>query len=309
MAIASQTMFSVVRALSKPGQPAREKTPKVLDVPLRVPMEVIETLDFQEPLPSIQSRLLNGHLRNHRPRFSSPSYRPQLQKWFNCEVPLVWAYGKPGSGKTLMACSVIEELLGSKADSNVGVCYYFFHSTKEGNSTASNLLGCLAAQLIRQHTRGYQLVQDLLDPRLSPLLLHPPDSMEDDYLRGSLHQNADFISHTFRNLQKLFERTFIVIDGVHEGGITTYQSVSRLMSVIRDSENTSLMIIGRDNDVVSTEDFFSDFVQLDVNPTSEDIQAHVQDKIAHYKKTSSISMDEETCQLIVDGLSSPDFKE
>ena len=99
----------------------------------------------------------------------------QFQDWIaDTESSTFWLSGLPGTGKTVMATSIIDSLLVRKGAFAVGVAYFFCQYNKPDTLQARTLLGSLIRQcLAEEHTPANQ--ETYLDQILSSESLNEDD--------------------------------------------------------------------------------------------------------------------------------------
>ena len=71
----------------------------------------------------------------------------EFQKFVETDTCLLWIFGPPGCGKTVLSAAIIEHLqnIASPRDS---VCYFYFHYLDQANRSLRQLCGTLIAQLL-----------------------------------------------------------------------------------------------------------------------------------------------------------------
>ncbi|EHK17642.1 uncharacterized protein TRIVIDRAFT_210425 [Trichoderma virens Gv29-8] len=110
--------------------------------------------------PAYRSAFDNARDRKHEGTAEWLLDEPVFQSWnqphgsSDCRSAMLWVHGNPGSGKTILAASIIdllqEKLSESELDS-YAVCYFFFDATELGSNTRLGAYRALATQIYQQH--------------------------------------------------------------------------------------------------------------------------------------------------------------
>ncbi|RYN73552.1 hypothetical protein AA0120_g12593 [Alternaria tenuissima] len=122
-----------------------------------------------------------------------------VKHWIHADVPkspVVWMYGIPGAGKTILSSAIIDEC---KAQPEFLTCYFYCHDGDPMSSTAVGILKGLADQLLDQY------------PQMLPPCFTRRRSSGEPSLR-SLSQAKKLLEDFCNTIPKLF----IVIDGLDE---------------------------------------------------------------------------------------------
>ncbi|CAN9386495.1 unnamed protein product [Alternaria alternata] len=127
------------------------------------------------------------------------SQHKTVKHWIHADVPkspVVWMYGIPGAGKTILSSAIIDEC---KAQPEFLTCYFYCHDGDPMSSTAVSILKGLADQLLDQY------------PQMLPPCFTRRRSSGEPSLR-SLSQAKKLLEDFCNTIPKLF----IVIDGLDE---------------------------------------------------------------------------------------------
>jgi hypothetical protein len=100
--------------------------------------------------------------------FSNEAYRTWIE---NENCPLIWVYGGPGFGKTVLS-SVLTKAILKETNISFGhghlVAYFFFDDKDERLRTSHALLSNLLAQLLRQDPKALVHFRQEEDYKLNP---------------------------------------------------------------------------------------------------------------------------------------------
>ena len=121
-----------------------------------------------------------------------------VQNWRNGSVTpsVVWMYGRPGSGKSVLSAHLIQELKKVETDIPVAFCFYRF----DEEITALDVLRLLSLQLFEKHWSKQCHVPEELFQKANSIL------------NSSITDIVEFVRLLVRPLSKVY----IVIDGVDE---------------------------------------------------------------------------------------------
>ncbi|RYN16465.1 hypothetical protein AA0112_g12495 [Alternaria arborescens] len=127
------------------------------------------------------------------------SQHKTVKHWIHADVPkspVVWMYGIPGAGKTILSSAIIDEC---KAQPGFLTCYFYCHDGDPMSSTAVGILKGLVDQLLDQY------------PQMLPPCFTRRRSSGEPSLR-SLSQAKKLLEDFCNTIPK----SFIVIDGLDE---------------------------------------------------------------------------------------------
>ncbi|KAF3289921.1 hypothetical protein TWF970_003664 [Orbilia oligospora] len=124
----------------------------------------------------------------------------QYRKWLDDDHQMLFCPGPPGSGKTILASIVINDLSSWLLHSDIGIGYIFFESRRSQDQNVNELLSSLLRQLASCRST---LPSDVRK-------LH-----EHYTIRGTRPSNDDIFT-TLLSVSREFERTFFIIDALEE---------------------------------------------------------------------------------------------
>ena len=190
----------------------------------------------------------------------------ELRGWLtNKTAKNIWCYGIPGSGKTVLASAVIEEVFQCRSHS-VAAAYFYCDYKDVRTQDPANILGSLAKQLIRQNERCFKESEAFYEVHHSGEQVstsYDPDELRDLILRMS----------------SFFNRTMIVVDGLDECGkdITT---VVELLSSLSKSEISSVQTLFLSRDEIEIRETLTDYNPLAIAADKGDLQLYVAAELA-----------------------------
>ena len=111
--------------------------------------QVEAVLDWLSPL-NMYQRQQDTLSRRHGETGSWLLSAPAFRRWVNSEGSdrTLWCPGDPGTGKTVMTSIVVDHLIKTVGSDDVRIAYVYCDYKDQAIQTASNLIACLARQLI-----------------------------------------------------------------------------------------------------------------------------------------------------------------
>ncbi|KAI0846643.1 hypothetical protein F5Y00DRAFT_271920 [Daldinia vernicosa] len=196
----------------------------------------------------------------------------EYQKWLSAPNQTLFCPGIPGSGKTILASIVIENILEKAAKTdNIGVAYVYFNFRRTGEQSLNNILRGLLRQLVQSQSSLHPEVKSLYDREqgngTSP-------SLED-------------ISAAIRSVSLLYSQVFIVIDALDEcqtgdGYLSLF--LARMFSLQVDT-GLNLFITSRYDPEI--QGYFTGCISREIIANEEDVRKYINGNI--YKLPRFIS--------------------
>ena len=182
----------------------------------------------------------------------------------------IWCYGIPGSGKTVLASAVIEEVLKCRSHS-VAAAYFYCDYKDVKTHDPANILGSLAKQLILQSERCFKDSEAFHEAHHSGKQVSTSYSPEE--LRDLILQMSSF-----------FNQTMIVVDGLDECGKDT-TTVVELLSSLSKSEMSSVQTLLLSRDEIEIRETLTDYTPLSIAADKGDLQLYVAAEIGTRMKS------------------------
>ncbi|KAE8441834.1 hypothetical protein EG329_004287 [Mollisiaceae sp. DMI_Dod_QoI] len=129
---------------------------------------------------------------------------PELGTPSQCPKSLLWINGNPGSGKTVLAGSIVDELRrnGLLSSPPAHLCYYFFNQTSGKNNARTDALRAIVAQIFH-HCQQMERIHDMFA------------MVTNDIVTGITASESELLDLICQCLQTL-PRVYIVLDGIDE---------------------------------------------------------------------------------------------
>ena len=129
----------------------------------------------------------------------------EFQRWLSQKQQTLFCPGIPGSGKTMVASIVADNLCSQfENDGSIGIAYLYCNFRQQQNQKPVDLLACLLGQLVQGQ------------PSVSNSVKRLYDRYEVKRTRPSFEE----ISQALQSIMAKYSRTFIVIDALDECGIS-----------------------------------------------------------------------------------------
>ncbi|KAJ4355440.1 uncharacterized protein N0V89_003456 [Didymosphaeria variabile] len=120
---------------------------------------------------------------------------------------VLWVHGNPGSGKTILAASVVEEV-SEASESELQshqICYFFFKHDDRKNSTLDAAYRSILAQILRRARQADGILDKFLFARVSS-----------SPLSGQQRATSKELHELVRVLASDFDHLTIILDGIDE---------------------------------------------------------------------------------------------
>ncbi|EPS44850.1 hypothetical protein H072_1186 [Dactylellina haptotyla CBS 200.50] len=126
------------------------------------------------------------------------------QTWTRTSARVFFCPGIPGAGKTIIAATVVENLLAlSQNDANIGVAFIYFNFKRQLEQSVEELLSSLLKQFSRNQSEMPDIVQKLYSTHR--VGTRPPI--------GTLFK-------TLVSVAKAYSKVFVVVDAIDECGVS-----------------------------------------------------------------------------------------
>ena len=191
---------------------------------------------------------------------------PDFQGWLsNKSAKNIWCYGIPGSGKTVLASAVIEEVLKHCSDS-IAAAYFYCDYKDVGTQDPVNILGSLAKQLIQRSERCFQKAESLYEVHRSGK-------------RVSTSYGPDELRDLIMQMSSIFNQTLVVVDGLDECGKNTTMVVE-LLSSLSKGDISSVQTLFFSRDEIEIRETLTDCTRLPIAAEKGDLQLYVAAELA-----------------------------
>ncbi|KAI8301267.1 Vegetative incompatibility protein HET-E-1 [Colletotrichum sp. SAR11_240] len=216
---------------------------------------------------------------------------PQFQHWLSAPKAHLWLKGMPGAGKTVLAGSIIEAVLG-KSIGSIATAFFFCDYKNPITQSAETILGVLAYQLSIQNDDAYKALAQYYDE------LHP---------KQGLPKSPDISSLKLllQSMLEMYDHVYLIVDGLDECGDMTADVIDVLVDTFDEAGNVSVALLSRDEDGIR--DRLIDYcVSIEVAAHKHDIMEYVTAQIQERIRIGKLraydpELKAEVIQGLVDG--------
>ncbi|KAK4207361.1 hypothetical protein QBC37DRAFT_355404, partial [Rhypophila decipiens] len=194
----------------------------------------------------------------------SPEYRRWKNEQGTCS--LIWFYGNPGAGKTVLFSHIVEDIRTHcktmKKDGDLpSVCTYYYCYFGRNQDESLPLMRWIISQLAR-------------------LVKYIPHELKDLYDYG--HQpDSGTVLEVMRELSQRFKTVYIVVDGLDES--QNRSNILRVMKSLRDGfPNLKILAMSREENDISEDmgSLCAQMVSLSNRHVDEDIAMYIRSELA-----------------------------
>jgi hypothetical protein len=200
----------------------------------------------------------------------------EFRDWQNGSCKTLFCPGIPGAGKTLLASIVINHLLNTFRNENIGVAYVFCNYQSQGKQTPLAIFSSLLEQMLIQRNSIPDNLQRLYDHHIS----------------RRTRPTFDDVFNLLRSEIRTFDQTFVVVDALDEynndNGIQKYM-VHRLLE-LQELSKMNLLVTSRF--VHQIEAYFQQAAQVEIRADGEDVRRYIRGNMHLLATKPSESLEE-----------------
>ena len=185
---------------------------------------------------------------------------PVVMQWMSEPNSKLWLSGLAGSGKTVLAGSVIERVLAAYQD-NMAVAFFFCDYKNLETQKLGNILSSLALQIGLQKVEAFEKLQNYYGQ------LHPLSGLP---RQPETTQLVDIIG----SMSRLFEKVVVIVDALDECIDDTREVVGGIAKVARAAANISIALFGRNEDELSAE-LLPEYQNIEIAAQAEDLGLYI----------------------------------
>ncbi|KAF9767498.1 hypothetical protein IL306_015319 [Fusarium sp. DS 682] len=180
---------------------------------------------------------------------------------------------KNGSGKTVLCGLVIETVL-EQSDDQTAVCFAFCDYKNSDSCLPENILAALAVQLGLQGEEAFDLLEEYFDT------LHPDDKLP-------TQPRLDDLIELVGCMSEVYEKTFIIVDGLDECGDQVARMTRSLKAVVDGTEAVSSALFSRKEEEIR-EQLAQDFEHIEVSAHVKDLEDYTLAEVSRRKVLKNI---------------------
>lgn len=190
----------------------------------------------------------------------------KFQEWQRSKHSVLLCTGIPGSGKSVLAASIIDYLQRQHArETDVAVVYFYCNYKRQQDQTPARILSALIRQLFQERSPVPDEVQQLYE------LYHKRKT------RPSLAE----LSVVLHTLVTSYRKVTMVIDALDEYSNDEYQRDKFLDQLLKlqtlASQNTNILVTSRA--IPEVTERFVDNIHIEVSASTEDIEVYLSQRI------------------------------
>lgn len=238
---------------------------KIIDIETRifVIQERKEVLDFFLKANSRDEYHKNKQLRHHMTGLWLTE-GAQFKQWCNVKGSKLWLSGIPGAGKSVLAGAMVDECLKlSTLVPEIATAYFFCTYRDNKTHEPESIMSSIIAQLARQNEAAFSIAQKYYQ-----------ELMKDDHLPGTPSINK--LRTAIRDMSGVFEKVFIIVDGLDECGSHVERATRMLASLCNDksAKTMCLALLSRD-EIIIRQHLQGAFDYIEIEAHTGDIQQYV----------------------------------
>jgi Cdc6-like AAA superfamily ATPase len=195
---------------------------------------------------------------------------PEYEDWVSGSTRFLWLHGIPGSGKTVLASFVVEnvkQFCKTSALHDTALAYYYFYFRRERDE-ASHLLRWVIAQLCRQSKCIPNQVRELYDAGVEPT-------------------TASLVT-ALSIVVRCFNRVYLVLDALDESS-NRPSLLDVLLQVAGDANFKKIRLLAlsrKETDIERVLEHISTDISLQNPRVDEDIRLYIQNQLCEDRKFS-----------------------
>ena len=216
----------------------------------------------------------------------------KFQSWSQTENSRLWLHGIPGAGKTVLAATIIEEVLRTSSISHA-VAFYYCDYKDPGTQKPLSVLGSLIQQLAKQDEQCFDKVQSFCDQR-------NPDTKDD------FGYDSEELQLLILSMAASFERVTLVVDGLDECGSNVTAVTELLVGLHCEDNETDIRSLFLSRDEVEIYDCLAAYTQIAIAAQRSDLKLYVGAEIESRVRKNKLrikdpSLKEYIMKQLVDG--------
>lgn len=296
LALSADNMSNLLRCLSKQENIANDikelreemRSARAEEIESKISAKRVEILDALEVDARIEIFLMSRDVRcpgtgNWLLQSS------QYQTWHSGPSSILWLWGIPGAGKTVLASMVISEI-ESTININQGLAYFHCSYKTPETQSPARILGCLAKQLAMQNGQALQDLDPFFDrfaPYINRLEMVPTGAMKD----------------LLKTICNRFDNVLLVIDGLDECDTHTSDMLDFLCDVyVADRRNVRLLILSRGEQQIRQ--VLMNHPSMSIAAKNADLRLYVQAQVGEHRRKGDLqirdnNLEAEICKRLV----------
>jgi Cdc6-like AAA superfamily ATPase len=216
---------------------------------------------------------------------------PSLRSWLQGQASGCFCcFGIPGSGKTILASTIIDSMSPFFAQVDAAICYYYCDYANTSSLNASIILGTLIRQLLERIQIPSEIAKDI------------DHYFQEGATEPLLEDLFDFLAKALRP----FKRVMVVLDGLDELIISDQKAIIKLVRQLTQPSGTitKVMVFSRREErLIRTAFQGYEFIDISVKLVRNDLARFISDSVDMKLNSHELSIREPGLkQVIIDTL-------
>lgn len=236
LALSADNMSAILRCLTSQDQIQRgvqELSVQILEAETRVSLkkehkEMLSLYGHVNPISNHKAALKLRHPGTGTWLAESDQYI----EWLETERSMLWLYGIPGAGKTVLMCSIIEDAL-RRSNARTSIAYFYCDYKDPKSQLPTYILGSIASQLAKQNGRALDLMRKFYHQ-------HHKDNKA-----LNLSEDED-LQNLVVEMSQHFDNVMVLVDGLDECDKNADRVVELLTTCQETSRRIKTMFSSRD---------------------------------------------------------------
>ncbi|KAI4269414.1 MAG: hypothetical protein L6R38_007472 [Xanthoria sp. 2 TBL-2021] len=185
----------------------------------------------------------------------------EYRLWAQTDSSKLWLQGIPGAGKTVLAATVIEEIL-RESNSNHAVAFFYCDYKESATQKPYLILGSLVQQIAKQDEESFEKVKLFCDA-------HNPE------YKYNVVYNPQELRDLICDLTINFNQATIVVDGLDECGVNAAEVTELLASLNQEDKETNIKTLFLSRNEVEIREYLENYAQIAIAARSSDLRLYV----------------------------------
>ncbi|KAF9879391.1 ankyrin repeat protein [Colletotrichum karsti] len=188
----------------------------------------------------------------------------EFKSWISGKSKTLLCPGMPGAGKTVMASTVVDELLRQfQDDPDVGVAYIYCNFKDQERQNHHDLIASLAKQLAQSRSsmpRSLKEMYEIHQMSRTPM---------------SLQETSDLL----QAIASSYRRLFVIIDALDECETKSRRALLSEVFRLQQRQNTNILATTRQIPEIIDSDHFKGSVSVQVSALDADVSRYISSRI------------------------------
>jgi hypothetical protein len=191
-------------------------------------------------------------------------YSPGYKNWRDQEKQILLCKGIPGAGKTIIAATVIDNLMTKfYDDDSTGLAYIYFNFRRQHEQELENLL----ASLIKQLSQTMRVLPEEVT------------KLHTKHEEKNTRPSVDELSEALLSTVKIYSKVFIVIDALDECHITDGRLSRFLSEVFYLQKKSAVNVLATSRPIPEIEMKFQGHPSKNISASEEDIRKYIDNNL------------------------------